>query len=44
MSEDEFTNLQRAIEYQGYTWQAAPTVLTALPTEEQDRRLGLRLL
>jgi C1A family cysteine protease len=44
MSEDEFTNLQRAIDFQGYTWQAGPTALAGLPAEEQDRRLGLRLV
>ncbi len=43
MSENEFAELQQAIENQGYTWLAGPTDLSALAPEEQDLRLGLRL-
>ncbi len=44
MSEDELTELQRAIEDQGYSWSIGPTPLSVMPPEEQDRRLGLRLV
>ena len=43
MSEDDLRQLQRAIRQQGHRWQAGPTSLSALPPEEQSRRLGLRL-
>jgi C1A family cysteine protease len=43
MSEDEIRSLQQAIGEHGHTWQAGPTSLSALPPEEQERRLGLRL-
>jgi C1A family cysteine protease len=44
MSENEMMDLQRAILDQGHDWEAGPTSLSALPPEEQERRLGLRLV
>ncbi|MGC9333836.1 MAG: C1 family peptidase [Anaerolineae bacterium] len=44
MSEDELVTLRGAIDERGYRWRAGHTVLTGLATEEQDRRLGLRLV
>jgi C1A family cysteine protease len=44
MSQDEYRALQRAIQDQGHTWAAGPTPLSALPPEQQERRLGLRLI
>jgi C1A family cysteine protease len=43
MSFDELMDLRQAIQDQGYRWEAGPTPLSALPPEEQTRRLGLRL-
>ena len=43
MSQDDLAVLQRTIEGKGHTWRAGPTSLMALPPEEQERRLGLRL-
>jgi C1A family cysteine protease len=44
MSQDELMDLQHAIEDSGHDWRAGFTSLTALSPEEQDRRLGLRLV
>ncbi len=44
MSEEELGSLQKAIDDQGYDWKAGPTSLSLLPSEEQDRRLGLMLV
>jgi C1A family cysteine protease len=44
MSENEMMELQRAILDQGHDWEAGPTSLSALPPEDQERRLGLRLV
>ncbi|MGD2206720.1 MAG: C1 family peptidase, partial [Anaerolineae bacterium] len=44
MSQDDLMDLQRAIADQGHAWDAGPTTLSTLPPEEQDRRLGLRLV
>jgi C1A family cysteine protease len=44
MSEDELLDLQREIRDQGHTWEAGPTPLSAMPAEQQARRLGLRLI
>jgi C1A family cysteine protease len=44
MSRGELMDLQRAIRDQGHTWDAGPTSLSTLPLEEQERRLGLRLV
>jgi C1A family cysteine protease len=44
MSQDDLMDLQRAIRDQGHTWEAGPTPLSALPPEQQARRLGLRLI
>jgi C1A family cysteine protease len=44
MSEDELMDLQHAIEDRGHDWRAGRTSLTGLSPEEQDRRLGLRLV
>ncbi|NLF15501.1 MAG: peptidase C1 [Anaerolineaceae bacterium] len=44
MSEDELPGLERAISERGFNWRAGTTTLSALPQEEQDRRLGLRLI
>jgi C1A family cysteine protease len=44
MSQDEMMDLQRSIQEQGYTWEAGSTSLTELPREQQERRLGLRLV
>ena len=44
MSQDEYGDLQRAIQDQGHTWAAGPTPLSALPPEQQERHLGLRLI
>lgn len=43
MSQHEIRSLQQAIGEHGHTWQAGLTSLSALPPEEQERRLGLRL-
>jgi C1A family cysteine protease len=44
MSQDDLFGLQRAIADEGYEWQAGPTTLSALTPEQQDRRLGLRII
>jgi C1A family cysteine protease len=44
MSESEVPGLERAILERGFDWKAGVTSLSALPPEEQDRRLGLRLI
>ncbi len=44
MSQDELLELQRAIDDQGFTWQAGETSLSALSPEEQQYRLGLALV
>jgi C1A family cysteine protease len=44
MSEDELMDLQQAIRDRGHTWEAGSTTLTELAPEEQDRRLGLRVV
>ncbi len=41
---EELMDLQRAIREQGFAWTAGPTSLSALPPEQQNRRLGLRLI
>jgi C1A family cysteine protease len=43
MSQDELARLQKAIQDEGFAWEAGPTPLSALPPEEQDFPLGLRL-
>jgi C1A family cysteine protease len=44
MSQDELMELQQAIQDRGHSWQAGSTSISTLPPEEQDRRLGLRLV
>jgi C1A family cysteine protease len=44
MSQDDLSNLQWAIEDQGYSWDAGETSLSILQPEEQERRLGLTLV
>ena len=44
MSEDDLPGLERAINERGFNWRAGTTTLSALSQEEQDRRLGLRLV
>ncbi len=44
MSENEMKDLQRAILDRGHDWEAGPTSLSALSPEDQERRLGLRLV
>jgi C1A family cysteine protease len=44
MSENELMDLQQSIQDHGHAWDAGPTSLSALPPEEQQRRLGLRLV
>jgi C1A family cysteine protease len=44
MSENEMMELQQAIQDQGHDWKAGTTSLSALPPEDQERRLGLRLV
>ena len=44
MSQDELMDLARAIRERGHDWSPGATSLTALSPEEQDRRLGLRLV
>ncbi|HSR30191.1 MAG TPA: C1 family peptidase [Anaerolineae bacterium] len=44
MSQDDLSNLQWAIEDQGFSWEAGDTSMSALEPEEQERRLGLTLV
>ena len=44
MSQEDLSDLQRAIADQGHTWQAGQTSLSDLPPEEQQYRLGLKLV
>ncbi len=44
MSQDELKQLQGAISDRGYRWQAGTTSVSLLPPQEQERRLGLRLV
>jgi hypothetical protein len=44
MSQAQIAAVQRAIQDLGYAWTAGPTSLSALPLEQRERRLGLRLV
>ena len=44
MSQEELPKLQQQIRDLGHEWQAGPTALSALPREQQVRRLGLRII